>query len=231
MTALAEKLAGKFLVFDGPDGAGKGTQLDRLERSLTDAGAEVVRARDPGGTAIGDRIRAALLDYRNDEIDVRCETFLFMASRAQLMAEVIQPALDAGKTVLCDRFVSATCAYQGAAGYDIDEILTLAPTATGGRWPDLTLILDVDVARGFARTGRKPPSRQSSQDAPEQGMLFTGVKTDALESRPVAYHEKVRKIFLALPDRYPAPVVIVDGRGAIEQVGADILETISRVDL
>ncbi len=113
-----ESLGGKFIVFDGPDGCGKTTQRDLLARHLEDQGLNVVTCKDPGGTEIGDRIRHILLDFDLSEMDVCCETLLFMASRAQLVGEVIDPALKQNKVVLCDRFVSATCAYQGAAGYD-----------------------------------------------------------------------------------------------------------------
>ena len=112
-------LAGKFIVLDGPDGAGKSEQHRLLAKTLEQAGIDVESCRDPGGTEIGDRIRKVLLDYDLSTMNVSCEALLFMASRAQLIAERIRPALDAGKTVLCDRFVTSTCAYQGAAGYRV----------------------------------------------------------------------------------------------------------------
>lgn len=117
--------AGKFIVIDGPDGSGKGVQLDRLAAAVAAAGGTVCRARDPGGTVIGDRIRHVLLDFDLSGMDKRCETLLFMASRAQLVTEVIRPALAAGQTVLCDRYISATCAYQGAAGMEPAEIVAI----------------------------------------------------------------------------------------------------------
>ena len=113
------RLGGKFIVFDGPDGSGKGTQIERLKARIEADGGACVLAKDPGGTLIGDRIRHVLLGYDLSEMNPRCETLLFMASRAQLVGEVIRPALDAGKTVLCDRFISATCAYQAAAGFPV----------------------------------------------------------------------------------------------------------------
>jgi dTMP kinase len=137
---LKDRLAGKFIVFDGPDGSGKGTQIERLARVLAAEGASVVCTRDPGGTAIGDQIREILL-HKNllTAMDVRCEALLFMASRAQLVGEVIGPAVRAGKVVICDRFISATCAYQGAAGSDVRRIVELGRFAVGESWPQLTL--------------------------------------------------------------------------------------------
>ena len=139
-----DSLAAKFIVFDGPDGCGKTTQRDLLARHLRDQGLDVVTCKDPGGTDIGDRIRHILLDYDLSEMDVQCEALLFMASRAQLVGQVIQPAIKQHKVVLCDRFVSATCAYQGAAGHDMQRIIDLAPYAIGKTWRDLTIVLDVD---------------------------------------------------------------------------------------
>lgn len=226
--SIVDKLRGKFIVFDGPDGCGKGTQLSRLRDDLTSQGVEVVLGKDPGGTVIGDRIRHVLLGYDLAEMDVRCETFLFMASRAQLAGEVIEPALRAGKTVLCDRFISSTCAYQGAAGYDPRRVIEVGRYAVGETWPHLTIVLDVPVEEGFARTGRKPHhvGKNRKRHVTNQHSLFGDDRTDAMEARPIEFHRKVREGFLSLPSIYPRPVVIVDGRGEIEAVHGRVLEAI-----
>ena len=229
---IASKLASKFVVFDGPDGCGKTTQLARMEQHLTDAGLRVVRAHDPGGTEIGDRIRSVLLYNDLSRMDVRCETFLFMASRAQLVSEVIKPALADGATVLCSRFISATYAYQGAAGYDTSRLHELGDWAVGDFWPDLTIVLDVPIEDGFERTGRGRPQRQGRSRNAEQDMLFNDARPhDAMEARSLPFHRKVRKRFLSLPSVYPKPVVIVDGTGAPDEVHARVLEAVERVHL
>jgi dTMP kinase len=232
ISQLAAKLAGKFIVFDGPDGCGKSSQRQMLGDALTAAGADVVHCKDPGGTEIGDRIRHVLLGYDLSAMDVRCETLLFMASRAQLVGEVIDPAIAAGKIVLCDRFISATCAYQGAQGYDAKRVIELAPHAIGDRWPDLTIVLDVDVELGFDRTGRKShhAGKHRRKHAGQQHM-FDDVQTDAMEARPIEFHRKVREIFLKLGEVYPRPVVVLDGRGDGRAVHAKVLEALARVDL
>ncbi len=229
---LNDKLRGRFIAFDGPDGSGKGTQLDLLEAHLRTEGLEVVRAKDPGGTEIGERIRNVLLGYDLSSMDVRCETFLFMASRAQLVGEVVEPALAAGKVVLCDRFISATCAYQGAAGYDVNRIIELGRFAVGDTWPHLTLILDVPAEEGFARTGRKPHhARRGRKNHDDQGLLLADAHPDAMEARPIAFHRKVRQNFLSLPASYPGRVEIVPALGTPEEVHQRILEVIRRVDV
>lgn len=225
-----DSLAAKFIVFDGPDGCGKTTQRDLLAQHLREQGLDVVTCKDPGGTEVGDRIRHILLDFDLSEMDVRCEALLFMASRAQLVGRVIQPAIEQRKVVLCDRFVSATCAYQGAAGHDMQNIIDLAPYAIGNTWPDLTIVLDVEVKTGFERIGRKPhhtgPTRRRAgknrkRNAGQHGM-FDDALTDAMEARPIEFHRKVRQNFISLqntPTRtgagaggceYPAPVALID---------------------
>lgn len=206
MEQLAAVLAGRFVVIDGPDGAGKGTQIELLARSIRGAGIECATVRDPGDTAAGDMIRQILLHSRT-RLETATEVLLFMASRAQLVVEKIRPALAAGSAVLCDRFISATCAYQGASGAAINEIVAVGRFAVGNTWPELTIVLDVQADAGLERiaNGR-------------------GTAADAMESRSIEFHNRVRQIFLSLPGGvYPGSVRIVDGSGSVEQVNGRIL--------
>lgn len=228
------RLRGKYIVFDGIDGAGKGAQLNLLESALREHGMDVVRARDPGGTVIGDRIRHVLLDYDLSQMDIRCETFLFMASRAQLARDVIEPALKTGKTCLGDRYVSATCAYQGAAGFDPRRVIELARFAIGDTWPHLTIILDVPPHAGHERTGRKSAEPRksngggkSASHASRHPTLFHDVHTDAMEARPMDFHERVHQLFHELPAYYPAPVVVLNGLGSVDEVQARVMKAIA----
>lgn len=228
---IADRLKGRFLVFDGPDGAGKSHQRDRLATALRELGVDPVVCRDPGGTDIGNRIRSVLLDYDLSEMDVACETLLFMASRAQLVGEIIRPALAAGRTVLCDRFVSATCAYQGAAGYDPLRVIELARFAIGDTWPDLTIILDLDPECGFGRIGRKPSHagkrRRASAHGPALPFAESDVKhADAMEARPIEFHRRVRKMFLEVHSYYPRPVVNVAADAPKEDVFKRVVDAV-----
>ncbi len=204
---LREKLKGKFIVLDGPDGSGKGTQLMILREYLESQGIQVEGAIDPGGTAIGDKIRK-LVKYGSKGITANTEVMLFMASRAQLVTEVIKPALTSGKTVLCDRFISSTCAYQGASGYSIDTILELGQAAIGDTWPDLTIILDLPAEIGRQRAGveRSKPVG----DHYEQSHLFDSPIADYFDSRSLKYHRKVRTIFRNLAGKYPRRIEVLD---------------------
>ncbi len=225
MEELARKLVGKFIVIDGPDGAGKTTQLKKLREYLGQLGLGVQVAMDPGTTPIGQKIRAMLLDRDNGEIGPMCETLLFMASRAQLVDELLRPAIAAGQVVVCDRFVSATVAYQGASGIDKDMIIKLADIAIGGLWPDLTIILDISTDLGFERLGLrrsrlKQPGREEleklgvsakstkkeAKPSPGQLRLFG----DRLEIRSSNYQEQVRTIFRELAGYYPRKVRCVE---------------------
>lgn len=220
-------LRGKFIVLDGPDGSGKGTQLERLEAWLSEQRCDVVRTRDPGGTTEGDRIRHLLLDFDLDTMSPNCEALLFMASRAQLVHEVVRPAIAAGQTVLCDRFISSTCSYQVAQGFERQRVLDLGQMAVDDTWPDLTIILDIDPEAAFARTGRQA-HHAGKRGAPQgQGQLFDGSVPDAMERRPLAYHRRVRELFCELPEVYPAPVIIINADDEPEAVAASIQQAIT----
>jgi dTMP kinase len=196
---LVKKLAGRFLVIDGPDGAGKSTQAGLLAEYLRAGGAAVRLVRDPGGTAIGDRIRQILLDRAHGEMAVECELMLYMASRAQLAAEVIRPALAAGMCVLSDRYISSTIAYQGAGGMDPDAIRQAAKIAVGPTWPDLTVVLDLPSDEGLARAGR-----------------LNG--HDRMEAKGLEFHRRVRELFLEQARREPGRFVVVDASGSTDEV-------------
>jgi len=200
MDGLVEKLKGRFIVIDGPDGAGKSTQLDLLKSRLVKAGGSVEIVIDPGGTAVGGEIRNILLHAKDLHLAPMCETLLFMASRAQLIAEKVKPAQEAGKIVLGDRFISATLAYQGALGVDTNLILELGDTAVEKIWPALTILLDVPVDVGMGRIQRQ---------------------RDRMESRAEEYHQEVRRRFASLgtnENPYPPPVVHIDAVGTPEEV-------------
>ncbi len=199
MDKLSDKLAGRFVVIDGPDGAGKSTQVNLLAESLRAGGLEVTVVRDPGGTAIGDRIREILLDRAHGEMDVACELMLYMASRAQLAAEIIRPALAAGNCVLSDRYISSTVAYQGAGGADPDAIRQAGRIAVGQTWPDLTVILDLPSDAGLARAG-------------------SAGEHDRMEAKGSDFHRRVREIFLQQARQEPAKFAVVDASGSIDEV-------------
>jgi len=217
------KLAGKFLVIDGPDGAGKSTQLALLAELLRAGGLDVCETRDPGGTPIGDRIRQVLLERDNGGMAQMCETFLFMASRAQLVAEVIRPALARGQTVLCDRFVSSTIAYQGALGVDSRLIAELGEKASEGLWPDLTVVLDLPPQIGMSRIG---VVRKRLKDDRVPTLTQPSLFGDRLEVRTSDYHEKVRLSFLSQARADPARFVVVDGAGTVQDVHQRIVQGI-----
>lgn len=229
-TLLKDKLRGKFIVLDGPDGCGKTVQLELLATYLVDQGITIVQTTDPGGTRIGNQISHLLKYGAKGRMDVTTEAMLFMASRAQLVAEVVRPALKEGKTVLCDRFVSSTCAYQGSNGYPVEEIIELGRSAVGDVWPDLTIIIDIPVEEGRERTGHKKyqKTKVNLKDA-NQAYLFENAVTDRFDSRTLEYHRKVRRWFLNIGQYYPGTVKVVDGRVCINTVHQRILQLISEV--
>jgi dTMP kinase len=199
---------GRFIALDGPDGGGKTTQAARLVEWLRARGFEVVACRDPGGTALGERLRSILLDKGNVPIGLRAEMLLFMASRAQLVEEVIRPALAAGKVVISDRFVLANMVYQGVAGgLDVDEVRRVGMAATGGLWPDLTVVVDVPPAVATARVGGP---------------------RDRIEDRGDEGRRRLRDGFLGAAGAYPAPLVIIDGTADVEAVASRLQAEVAR---
>jgi dTMP kinase len=216
---------GLFLVLDGPDGGGKSTQAGRLADWLRSLGRDVVTCRDPGGTALGERLRAILLERAAVNISLRSEMLLYMASRAQLVEEVIAPALAAGGVVVSDRYLLANIVYQGSAGGLLEEEIALVGmVATGGLLPDLTIVLDIAPDTASARVG---PAR------------------DRIEDRPLFYRERVRAGYLAAargePDPgatpgqptscpyYPAPIVLIDASNDPDTVFREIKREVERV--
>lgn len=196
-------LQGRFIVFDGPDGSGKSTQIRRFVQAVRDDGTTVTDVREPGGTPIGEKIREILLDPTNVEMDVRCEMLLYMASRAQLMVERIKPALAAGHMVLSDRFISSTLAYQGTAGgLSPAEILSVGDVAIGGRWPDLTVVFDVDER---VAAGRLSPL------------------LDRMEQKGAEFHRRVRAGYLQQARERPDRHLVVDASKDPDAVFAQVI--------
>ncbi len=199
-------LAGRFVVFDGPDGSGKSTQLRVFGAACRDAGLTVRDAPDPGGTPVGDRIRAILLDPAHPEMCVRTEAMLYMASRAQLVDEVIRPAIARGELVLGDRFVSSTLAYQGTAGgLSQREIREVASVACGEVRPDLTVIFDADE-RTAAR--RLSPL------------------LDRMEQKGLEFHRRVRAGFLDQARDEPARHAVVDANADQAEVTSRLFDAV-----
>ncbi|MBI2899304.1 MAG: dTMP kinase [Planctomycetes bacterium] len=202
-------MRGRLLVLEGIDGAGKTTQADILETRLRREGVRVLRAREPGGTRIGERVRALLLDARRVEMDARTELFLYMASRAQLVSEVLAPALARGRVVLLDRYYYSTAAYQGAAGgVGIDEALALAERIAGFPRADRVILLDLDPRTGMARVNRP---------------------MDRMEKKGIAYLARVRAGFLRIARREPRRFAVVPADRPPETVAGDVYRRVRNV--
>lgn len=205
---LNKELQGKFIVLDGPDGCGKTTQTKLLIQWLGEQAVPTETFRDPGDTAIGEKIRQILLNPEHITMSTSAEVLLYMAARAQLWEEKIAPALTQQRCVILDRWLSSTCAYQGyAGGFGIKQIIKLATDSLKMPWPDLTIILDVDLKTSANRLSGRP---------------------DRMEAKPRQYHQKVREGFLELVHQQKN-FLIVDAAGDIEKVHKKILQLISEV--
>jgi dTMP kinase len=202
-----------FITFEGIDGSGKTTQLGLLSKWLREQGRETVEAVEPGGTAIGQQVRRILLDPANAEIQPRTELLLYFASRAQNVEQVIRPALEAGRVVLCDRFTDSTLVYQGCGrGLDTNLILELDRIACQGLTPDVTLLIDIDIETSLARAKRRN-ERAGRAEA-------------RIDEESEAFHERVRQGYLALAAREKARFIVIDGGASADHVAARIREAI-----
>lgn len=193
---------GKFITFEGSEGSGKSTQAALVLEYLKSKKLPALLLREPGGVKISENIRKLLLDVNNTGMGDECETLLYMAARAQMVKEVLEPQLKSSKIILCDRFLDSTIAYQGYGnGIDIKMIEQLGMFATKGLVPDLTILFDI---------------------SPEKGLSRAGTKKDRIESRSLEYHKRVRNGYLDLSKQYPQRIKLI-------KVDADKEEIFKRV--
>lgn len=200
-----DDFAGRFIVLDGPDGCGKSTHSRKLIEWLQGQGVAVAGFRDPGATVIGEKIREILLSTAHETMTTPAEVLLYMAARVQLWAEGIAPALKEGKCVIVDRWLSSTCAYQGhAGGFDMEKVIEIARDSLERVWPDLTIVLDVDLKTAAQRLHRE---------------------LDRMERKGDGYHSRVREGFLKLAQGRP-DFVVVDAAAGIEAVHKEVIRAV-----
>jgi dTMP kinase len=203
-------MAGAFITFEGIDGCGKSTQLRLLASELRVRGLNVVSTREPGGTSLGRKLRAALLDVE-EQVDPLAELLVFAADRAHHVRTLLLPALKAGQVVLSDRYADATVAYQGAGrGFEPGLIQEIVQLATGGLKPDLTLLFDLSVAESAVRTRRRVAAKN----------------TDRLDIEDVEFHTRVRNAYLEIAKVNPERIRLVDARGSVHQTHEAVMDIV-----
>jgi len=202
-------VSGRFIVFEGPEGGGKSTQIDRLASHLTIEGHEIVVTREPGGTPVGDAIRRVLLEREDAVMLAETEAFLLSAARAQHVHDVIRPALRRGCIVVCDRYADSTRAYQGGGGGMSEvDLECIQRIATGGLTPELRILLDLPVETGLARRHQDPAT------------------VNRIDRAERAYHERVRAAFLRLARAEPDSWTIIDASRLVDLVSDDVIRTV-----
>jgi thymidylate kinase len=204
-------MKGKLITFEGGEGGGKSTHAAMLAEALRGAGFEVAQAREPGGTPTGEIVRNLLQHNLSGEaLDPKAEVLLFCASRAQLCANAVRPALERGAWVILDRFTDSTLAYQGyGRGFDIDTLRRVNDFATGGLVPDLTLLIDLPVETGLARAAAR-----------------AGGAKDTMEREPREFHERLRAGFLAVAESEPCRFAVIDGAKTLDEVSAAVRDAV-----
>ena len=198
---------GYFISFEGGDGSGKSTQIQILREFLEEMGYDVILTREPGGTPISEKIRSIILDKANSEMDDMTEALLYAAARAQLVSQIIRPALEEGKVVICDRFVDSSMAYQAYARGLGDSVKTINAFAVGDCMPDLTILLKVNPQVGSSRIGNR--------------------ERDRIELASSDFHKKVYEGYLQLEKLYPERIVGIDAADTIENISGIISERIA----
>jgi dTMP kinase len=202
---------GRFITIEGPEGAGKTTQAGRLEAHLASRGIDAIRTREPGGTPLGERIRDLVLAPSASPVDPLADALLFNAARRQLVVDVIEPALAGGRTVICARFADSTTAYQGFGGrLRLADLEQLEAIATGGLKPDLTLLLDLPAEIGL--------ERKSVADRTRFEVAFD-----------LDFHRRVRNGFLAIAEREPSRIVVIDATQPADDVAAAVARAADRL--
>ena len=222
MLSVSTQVRGRFFTFEGLDGCGKSTQLEKLSSFLSKEGLPVTVTREPGGTPTGDKIRQLLLDTNTSALAPLAELALMFASRAQHIKEVIQPALAEGRIVLCDRFTDSSEAYQGGGRkLGSEPVLDLHRVLCGDLQPDLTILMDSDVAASVERARRRNKTRAAGK--------ATGERDETrFEQESRAFFGRVRQAYLAIAAREPQRVVVVDARGTPEETHRQIVSIVRR---
>jgi dTMP kinase len=219
---VSQSHRGKFITFEGLDGTGKSTQIEKLAKALRAHGQPVVVTREPGGTATGEKIRHVILDSATTGLSPMAEMALMFASRAQHIREVIEPGISQGKVVLCDRFTDSTEAYQGSGRkLGSNQVLELHRILCNGLQPDLTILMDSDLATSVERARRRNVAKTAKAGRSHKD-------ENRFEQENRAFFGRVRNGYLAIARREPERVVVIDARGTPSQTHAKVLDVVTR---